>query len=314
MKNDNRLLLEFYEKMLMVRRFEEKVYELAHKDVVRGPVHVCVGEEATAVGTCMAIEKEDYIIPSHRGHGQGLVKGASPERFLAEIIGKETGLCKGRVGSIHFFDKDNNNIGAQGILGAQFPIAVGVGLAIKLKKLNSCVLCFFGDGTSNQGSFYESLNFAALWDLPIIFVCINNLYGMGTPYSRTCNINIHKKGDIFSISSYCVDGNDVLKVYAKMKEIVEMVKKDRKPALIECKTYRWHGHSSWDNRKYRPGEEVEEWLSKDPIKRLKGALISNGIKEEEIESINKNVNNLIKNAEKFALDSKYPIFDISMEC
>lgn len=313
MQYNENFLLELFKKMLLIRNFEEKVYELAKKGVVKGSVHLCIGEEATAVGTVSALNKSDYILPTHRGHGQALTKGADPKRFLAEIIGKEAGLCKGRAGSMHTFDKDNNNMGAQGILGAQFPISIGVGLAIQLKKLNSVVLCFFGDGTSNQGTFYESLNFADIWNLPIIFVCVNNLYGMGTHYSKTSNVSIHKKASIFNFLTETADGNDVEDVYYKTKDLVSKVKNNKRPALIECYTYRWMGHSAFDNRQYRPKEEIDKWKKLDPIKRLQKKMLENNIEVKKIEYIKDEVKNIIDEAEKFALESNYPIFDVSME-
>lgn len=305
MKEDKKLLKTFLEKMLLVRQFEYKVYDFATKGIVFGSVHLCIGEEATAVGSCIDLKSEDYILTTHRGHGQALTKGADPDKFLAEIIGRETGLCKGRVGSMHAFDKDNNNLGAQGILGAQFPIAVGVGLALKLKKSKNIIACYLGDGTSNQGTFYEALNIADLWDLPIFFVCINNLYGMGTHYNKTSNIDIFKKAKSFNIITETVDGNDVEEVYKKSKKLISMIRKDRRPALLECYTYRWFGHSAFDNRPYRPKAEIDEWKTKDPIKSLEKKMLKNDISKEEIESIKNNINKKIEEAAKFALDSKY---------
>ena len=310
---DKDLSLKLLEKMLLTRKFEEKVYDLAKKGVVHGSVHLCIGEEATAAGTVLALDKSDYIMPTHRGHGQALAKGADPKKFLAEIIAKETGLCKGRVGSMHTYDRENNNLGAQGILGAQFPISIGVGLSIKLKKLDSVVMCSFGDGTSNQGTFFEGLNFADIWDLPIVFVCVNNLYGMGTHYSDTCNISINQKAKIFNIITETADGNDVEEVYLKTKKLVSKVKKEKRPALIECYTYRWLGHSAFDNRPYRPKEEVKKWKKLDPIKRYIDKLKKNNIEDSKIKSVKEKVDKIIAEAEKFALASDYPTFDDSME-
>ncbi len=313
MKITNKLLLELFEKMVLVRSFERKIYDLATRSIVHGSVHLCIGEEAASVGTTMPLEDRDYILPTHRGHGQGLAKGADPDTFLAEIIGREKGLCKGRVGSMHFFDKKNNNLGAQGILGAQFPISVGVGLAIKLQKMDSVAAVYFGDGTSNQGTFFEALNFADLWDLPIIFVCINNFYGMGTHYKDTCNACVHKKAEIFNMDIETADGNDVKEVYQKMSGLVKKVRKKKRPALIECYTYRFLGHSAFDNRPYRPKEEVKEWKSKDPIKRTEEELIEKGVSKEEIENIKNKVEESIKQSEDFALNADFPVYDPSME-
>ena len=259
MKYDERLLMTFLEKMYLIRKFEMKVYEFAERGLVFGSTHLCIGEEATAVGTIMNLKEKDYIIATHRGHGQELMKGTGVKEMMAEMIGKETGICKGRVGSMHIADKSVNNLGAQGIIGASFPISIGVGLAIKLKGLDRILMSFFGDGASNQGNFYESLNFADMWKLPIIFVCINNLYGMGTHYDNTCNIEIHKKASLFKISSMVADGNDVVEVYEKTKEIMEIMKKKKCSALLELRTYRTIGHSAFDRHPYRTKEEIEEW-------------------------------------------------------
>jgi pyruvate dehydrogenase E1 component alpha subunit len=312
MKISKEKKLELYEKMLLIRQFERKIYEFATTGVVRGSVHLCIGEEASAAGTVSSAKKDDYILPTHRGHGQGLAHGTDPNKFLAEIIGKETGLCKGRVGSMHFFDKERNNLGAQGILGAQFPIALGVGKAIKNKKADSCVLCFFGDGTSNQGTFYESLNIASLWGLPIFFVCINNLYGMGTHYDDTSKVSVVEKAETFGLMTKVVDGNDVEEVYSNSLKLIDHVRKKSEPALIECKTYRWMGHSAFDNRPYRPKEEVKKWKEQDPIKKYKAKLLKDGIDEKEIKQREDAVDKVISDAADFALKSDYPEFDDSM--
>jgi acetoin:2,6-dichlorophenolindophenol oxidoreductase subunit alpha len=234
--------LEFFKKMLLVRQFEYKIVEFARSGKIFGSVHLCVGEEASAVGSGSVLKKEDYLLPTHRGHGQAIAKGTDVNRLLAEIAAKETGLCKGRVGSMHFFDKENNIVGSQGVLGAQFPIAIGLGLAINLRKEKGIAACYFGDGTSNQGLFYESMNFADIWSLPILYICTNNLYGMGTHYSKTSKVDIFEKAKLFKIKTDTADGNDVEEVYEKTLNLSEYVRKERKPALIELYTYRWLGH------------------------------------------------------------------------
>jgi TPP-dependent pyruvate/acetoin dehydrogenase alpha subunit len=303
------LLLTFYEKMLLARAFENTLFELAKKGTVRGSVHFGIGEEATSVGTCMAISPHDYILPTHRGHGQELAKGTDPGRLLAEIIGKETGVCGGRGGTMHVFDRQVNNLGSQGILGAQFPISIGVGLAIKLQEIqNTTVLCYFGDGTSNIGTFYEVLNISCLWSLPIVFVCVNNGYGMGTRYEQSCTAEICRKAELFGMLTACVDGNDIEQVYARTKEIVTVVKSEMKPALIELRTYRIMGHSAFDTRPYRTGEEVEEWKKKDPIDRLLKRLAEERVDRTALQAIEERVAARIIEAEKFALDSAYPAY------
>jgi TPP-dependent pyruvate/acetoin dehydrogenase alpha subunit len=314
MKYDEQLLLTFLEKMYLVRRFEQKVYEFAEKGLVFGSTHLGIGEEATSVGTILNLNKDDYMIATHRGHGQELMKGTSVDAMMAEMIGKETGICKGRVGSMHVTDRAVNNLGAQGIIGATFPISVGVGLAIKLKNLGSQILMsFFGDGSTNQGNFYESLNFADIWKVPVLFVCVNNLYGMGTQYCRTCNIEIHKKAQFFNIESDIADGNDVTEVYEKTKKLVDMVRTHRRSALLELRTYRTSGHSAFDRHPYRTKEEIEEWKKLDPIIRVEEKLKSAGTNEQKIANVKKKVDAIIEQAGKFALESSYPKFDISME-
>jgi pyruvate dehydrogenase E1 component alpha subunit len=314
MKYDEQLLLTFLEKMYLIRRFEQKVYEFAERGLVFGSTHLGIGEEATAVGTIMNLRQDDYIIATHRGHGQELMKGTGVSQMMAEMIGKETGICKGRVGSMHVVDKSVNNLGAQGIIGASFPISIGVGLAIKLKNLGDRILMsFFGDGSTNQGNFYESLNFADLWKVPVLFICVNNLYGMGTHYCRTCNIEVYKKANFFNIASDVADGNDVVEVYEKTGKLVEMVRKERCTALLELRTYRTIGHSAFDKHPYRTKEEIEEWKKLDPIKRVEEKLYNAGTSEQKIKDVKKKVDDIIEDASKFALESKYPQFDMSME-
>jgi TPP-dependent pyruvate/acetoin dehydrogenase alpha subunit len=310
---DRNILIELYKKLVLARLFEERVYKLINEGIVLGSVHLSIGEEASAVGTISALAENDYILPTHRGHAQVLSKGADPKIVLAELAGKETGFSKGICGSIHLFDKSTNNLGSNGIVGAQFPIAVGAGLAIRHKKLDSVVACFFGDGASNQGWFYELLNLASLWSLPVILVCINNLYGMGMAYNKTSIINVHEKAQAFKIKSVIADGNDIEDVYIKAKEIIDYSKKEKKPSFIECLTYRYMGHSSHDSRPYRPVEEIAQWKAKDPVKRAYDELFNAGVPQDMLEDIKKDVIEVIDNAEKFAKDSKFAEFEDSMQ-
>jgi len=313
MNIENNLLLEFFAKLFLCRRFEEKVYQLILDGVVLGSVHLSLGEEAAAVGTIGALEKSDYILPTHRGHCQHLAKGADPNRLMAELACKESGYCRGNSGSIHIFDKENNNLGSNGIIGAQFPIAVGVGRAIKYKKMKDCVACFTGDGATNQGWFYELLNLASLWSLPVIIICVNNLYGMGTPYCNTSLVSVNEKPRLFKIRSEVVDGNDVEAIYLIMKELVYLAKTEGKPALLECLTYRWMGHSAFDQRPYRPKEEIAKWKSMDPVKRAENKLRQRGVNSKVIDEIKDKVNNQVEEAADFAIKSKFPEFDTSMQ-
>jgi len=308
------LFLTFFEKMYLIRRFEQKVYEFAERGLVFGSTHLEVGEEATAVGTLLNINKEDYLIATHRGHGQELLKGTDVKNMMAEMIGKDAGVCGGRVGSMHVADASVNNLGAQGIIGASFPISVGVGLALNLLgDKEKILISFFGDGASNQGNFYESLNMADLWSVPVFFVCVNNQYGMGTAYCSTCNIEIHKKASLFNIKSDYEDGNDVEKVYHKSKELIDYVRTKRLPALLELKTYRTIGHSAFDKHPYRTKEEIEDWKKKDPIKRIEATLTSNGVPLDTIDDIKKKVEAQIQDAADFAIKSEYPAYTDALE-
>ncbi len=308
------LLMLFLEKMLLIRHFELKIAEFARKGIFRGSIHFSMGEEATAVGSCLALEAHDYILPTHRGHGQELAKGCDPSRLMAEIVGKSTGLCKGRGGTLHIFDREHNILGAQAILGAQFPIAIGVGLAIKLQGLEgTTVLCFAGDGTTNTGTFYEALSAARLWGLPIVFVCVNNVYAMGTKYEETCGTEIVDKGKAFQMPSVALDGNDVQQVYLAMKDVVHRVKRESAPALVELRTYRLSGHSVNDRHVYRSEEEVESWRKKDPIDRLTGELLRRQVSGEQIEAARQQALAVVAEAEKFALQSPYPEWDERMQ-
>ena len=308
-------LVEIYKQMLKIRFFEEKVFDLYAQNLVPGTIHLYLGEEAVAVGVCNALRKDDYITSTHRGHGHCIAKGAELKRTMAEILGKRTGYCKGKGGSMHIADFSICMLGATAVVGAGLPIAVGAGLSAKLRKTDQVVACFFGEGASNQGTFHESINMASTWKLPVIFVCENNLYAMGTRQSRVMNIeNIADRAVAYGIPGEVVDGNDVLAVYEATQKAVERARNDEGPTLIECKTYRHKGHSRVDPAKYRPREEVEEWLAKDPIKRFKEKLLqTNTLTESEIQQIEKEVSDEIEEAVKFAMESPYPAPEEALE-
>ena len=308
-------LVGMLSKMLEIRFFEEKVFELYAQNLVPGTIHLYLGEEAVAVGVCTALNKDDYITSTHRGHGHCIAKGADLNRTMAEILGKKTGYCKGKGGSMHIADFSISMLGATAVVGAGLPIAVGAGLSVKLRKTDQVVACFFGEGASNQGTFHESINMASTWKLPVIFVCENNLYAMGTRQSTVMNIeNIADRAVAYGILGAVVDGNDVLAVYETAQKAVERARKGEGPTLIECKTYRHKGHSRVDPAKYRPKEEVEEWLAKDPIKRFKEKLLqTNTLTESEIQRIEKEVSNEIEEAVRFAMESPYPAPEEALE-
>jgi len=301
-------LIEMYRMMVKIRLFEEKVFELYAQNLVPGTIHLYTGQEAVAVGVCSALRKDDYITSTHRGHGHCIAKGADVKRVMAEILGKKTGYCKGKGGSMHIADFSIGVLGATAVVGAGIPIAAGVGLSIKLKKTDQVVACFFGDGASNQGTFHEGINMAAIWQLPVIFVCENNLYAMGTRQSLVMRIeNIADRSAAYGIPGVVVDGNDVLAVYEAAFKAAERGRKGEGPTLIECRTYRHRGHSRVDPAKYRPREEVEAWLAKDPIKRFREKLIqSNILTDIEIQQIGREVAAEIEEAVKYAMESPYP--------
>jgi acetoin:2,6-dichlorophenolindophenol oxidoreductase subunit alpha len=294
--------------MMEVRYFEEKVFDLYGQNLVPGTIHLYAGEEAVAVGVCSALRKDDSITSTHRGHGHCLAKGADPKRTMAEILGKKTGYCKGKGGSMHIADFNVGMLGATAVVGAGLPIAVGAGLSAKLRKTDQVTVCFFGEGASNQGTFHESLNLASAWSLPVVFVCENNLYAMGTRQSKIMKVqNVADRASGYGIPGVTVDGNDVLEVYSAARDAVERARKGGGPTLLECKTYRRRGHSRVDPAKYRPKQEVEEWLVKDPINRLKErALQEQILTKEEIESIEKEASAKIEEAVKFAVESPFP--------
>ncbi len=301
-------IVAMYKKMFEIRSFEERVFELYAQNLVPGTIHLYVGEEAVAVGVCSKLTKRDYIISTHRGHGHCIAKGADPKKIMAEILGRKTGYCKGKGGSMHIADFNVGMLGATAVVGAGLPIAVGAGLSIKLKGRNTVAVCFFGDGASNQGTFHEAMNMAAIWKLPVIFVCENNIYAMGTRQSDVMlPENISDRAASYGIPGVTVDGNDVLAVYKAADKAMERARNGEGPTLIECKTYRQKGHSRIDPAKYRPKEEVREWLGRDPIERLKRKILETEfVTEAEIQQIEKGVSEEIEEAIKYAMDSPYP--------
>jgi len=308
-------LSEMYKKMLEIRYFEEKVFELYGQNLVPGTIHLYAGEEAVAVGVCSGLRKDDYITSTHRGHGHCIAKGADLKRTMAEILGKKTGYCKGKGGSMHIADFNIGMLGATAVVGAGLPIAVGAGLSAKLRKTDQVVACFFGEGASNQGTFHESINMASAWSLPVIFVCENNLYAMGTRQSRIMNIeNIADRAAAYGIPGVTVDGNDVLAVFEASQKAVDQARSGAGPTLIECKTYRHKGHSRVDPAKYRPKEEVEQWLANDPLKRFRTTLQQNeNFSQAEVQKIEENVAAEIEQAVKFAVESPYPAPEEALE-
>ncbi len=299
--------IDMFKKMLEIRKFEEKVYDLFTQNLIPGTMHLYTGEEAVAVGVCAALGPHDFITSTHRGHGHCIAKGASLKKMMAELFGKRTGYCKGKGGSMHITDKSSGMLGANAVVGGAIPIAVGAGLSCKLKYPDRMVACFFGDGASNQGTFHEGINLAAVWNLPVLFVCENNLYAMGTRKSMVMKIeNISERARSYGIPGVTVDGNDVLAVYGAARKAAERAKNEEGPTLLECKTYRHRGHSRFDPATYRPPEEVNEWMERDPLMVFKKTLLQKGIPEEFFQKIIDQVNTEIEEAVTYAQESPLP--------
>ena len=301
-------LVTMYRKMLEIRRFEEKVWHLFGRNLIPGTLHLYIGEEAVAVGVCANLKIDDYITSTHRGHGHCIAKGADLKKTMAEILGKKTGYCKGKGGSMHVADAALGNLGATAVVGSAIPIAVGAALSCQLRGTKQVVACFFGDGASNNGTFHEALNMAAIWRLPVLFVCENNLYAMGTRISNVTAIeNIADRASAYGMPGVIVDGNDVIEVYRAAKEAVDRARNGGGPTLIECKTYRHKGHSRFDPAKYRPPDEVEEWMKKDPILRFRNTLIEEGVlTEKQADEIDRQITETVEEAAQFAVKSPYP--------
>ncbi|MGB9679441.1 MAG: pyruvate dehydrogenase (acetyl-transferring) E1 component subunit alpha [Thermoanaerobacteraceae bacterium] len=301
-------LLWMYKKMVEIRKFELKVDELFKKNLIWGTCHLYVGEEATAVGACGALDAADYITSTHRGHGHTIAKGADLKKMMAELLGKETGYCKGRGGSMHIVDVSTGNLGANGIVAGGIPIATGAGLASKIRKDGKATICFFGDGAANEGAFHESLNMAGIWKLPVIYICENNQYGMSNPVKKSTAVkDIAQRAVSYNMPGEIVDGNDVIEVYETVRRAVERAKNGEGATLIESKTYRWMGHSKSDPRVYRTREEEEEWKKKDPIKRLADKIKQeNIVTQEELNQIEEEVEKEIEEAYQYAIKSEEP--------
>jgi len=308
-------LIHMYKTMKRIREFENKAGELFAEGSIPGFVHLYIGEEAVATGVCANLKDSDFITSTHRGHGHIVAKGGDLKYMFAELFGKATGYCKGKGGSMHIADADKGILGANGIVGAGHNIAVGAGLTAKYKGADQVCVCFFGDGSTNQGTFHESLNLASIWKLPVIFVCENNLYGISMHQSRHQAIqDVADRAVAYNIPGVVVDGNDVLAVYETAKEAIERARNGQGPTLIECKTYRHRGHFEGDPVVYRDEEEVKEWLAKDPIPRLINYMLDNDIvTEEDIKKIDEEVDAEIKEAIKFAEESPYPPLEAAVE-
>jgi len=300
-------LIDMLARMWEIRSFEEKVAYFFARGMVHGTTHLSVGQEASAVGSIAVLNNEDLITSTHRGHGHTIAKGIDLGKMMAELLGRENGYCKGKGGSMHIVDLTRGNLGANGIVGGGIPIAVGAALSLKMRKLDQIVICYFGDGALNEGSFHEAVNMAAVWDLPVIFICEDNQYGMSMSRHKSIKINdLSERAKAYGIPGISVDGNDLFAVYETTKKAKEYVKKSG-PYLIINETYRHMGHSKSDANKYRTREEIAEWKEKDPILRFQNFLIEhNYLTAREIEAIEAKAREAIEEAVKFAENSPQP--------
>jgi TPP-dependent pyruvate/acetoin dehydrogenase alpha subunit len=302
--------IRMFRRMVMIRLFEEQVNELYTRALMPGLAHLYVGEEAVAVGICEALRPTDYITSTHRGHGHCLAKGASPDRMFAELLGKEAGYCRGKGGSMHIADPATGNLGANAIVGGSTGIATGAALSSKRLGTGQVAVCFFGEGALGQGVLYEVMNLAALWKLPVIYVCENNLYTEYTHYSETTAGDILARGTAFGVQAEAVDGQDVRAVNATAQKLVDRARKGEGPAFLLCNTYRYTGHHVGDiNREYyRSKQEEQEWKTKrDPIKNLVDWLITEKLADSaSFTAIETEVRAEMKSAVEFAIAAPYP--------
>ncbi len=305
--------IRMYRRMVMIRLFEEQVNELYTRALMPGLAHLYVGEEAVAVGICEALKPSDYITSTHRGHGHCVAKGASPDRMFAELLGKEAGYCRGKGGSMHIADPATGNLGANAIVGGSAGIATGAALSSKRLGTGQVAVCFFGEGALGQGVLYEVMNLAALWKLPVIYVCENNLYTEYTHYSETTAGDILSRGTAFGVHAESVDGQDVRAVHATAQKLVDRARKGEGPAFLLCNTYRYTGHHVGDiNREYyRSKQEEQMWKTeRDPIKNFGAWLIDQKIADAaKLQAIENEVRAEMKAAVEFAIAAPYPTID-----
>lgn len=305
------ILIDLFHKMVLIRRFEEMIVSVYSAQDMKTPVHLYIGQEAVAAGVCANLKKEDYIFSTHRNHGHCLAKGVDPKILYAEFYGRITGCCKGKGGSMHSAIPECGIPGTSAIVGGGIPIAVGASLAIKMKGSDRVSVAFFGDGAVDEGTFYESLNFASLKQLPVVFICENNFYATNSHLSvRQPYDNILKRVECFRIPSIQIDGNDVLAVYHSARKAIQRAREGKGPTFIECRTYRWKSHVGPDfdfEKGFRPKEELEMWMKRCPVARYKDYLIENQIiNETGYKDMIKQIDAEIEYALKFAKESPFP--------
>ena len=301
-------LVWMLQKMCEIRYFEEKAEEMYVRGLVHGTMHLSIGQEASSVGSIAALRPDDLIIHHHRGHGHTIAKGADITLMMAEFLGKEPGYCRGRGGSMHIADIPGGNLGATGVVGSGIPTSVGIALALKMRHSDQVLLSYFGDGAANLGEFHESLNMAAIWKLPVVFICENNQYGMSGPADKMTSVKpISVRAVAYGIPGETVDGNDVLAVCRATGKAIEWARSGQGPSLIENVTYRWRGHSKSDRNVYRTPEEIESWKQRCPIRHLKQVLQETGVlSAEEAESVDRQAKTTIDRAAEEALKLPEP--------
>jgi len=305
---DKEKLVWMFRTMTRIRRFEERVAREFADGNIPGSVHLYIGEEAVATGAIAHLKKEDYIMSTHRGHGHLIAKGGETDKMMAELFAKKTGYCLGKGGSMHIANLDIGMLGAAGIVGSGIPIATGAGLSAVMRGTDQVTIAFFGDGASNIGRFHEGINLASVWKLPVIFICENNLWAVSVPTSTSLNIpNIADRAVGYGIPGIVVDGMDVLAVYETAGEAIARARNGQGPTLIEAKTYRYRGHFEGDSGTYRPKEEIEHWMQRDPIKNYREKLIEMKVlTQKQAEDIDKEALAEIEAAVKFAQESPFP--------
>jgi TPP-dependent pyruvate/acetoin dehydrogenase alpha subunit len=298
--------------MWAIRRFEEAVDEMFARGLLYGTMHLSIGQEASATGACLALRDDDVITSTHRGHGHCIAKGADLGRMMAELLARDTGYCRGRGGSMHIADVSKGNLGANGIVAGGIPIAVGAGLALKMAGSDKVALSFFGDGATSEGAFHESVNLAAIWDLPVVFVCENNHYGMSMSVEEVSRLErVADRAAGYGIPGVSVDGNDVQEVYQAAAEAVAHARAGRGPTLVEAVTYRWKGHSKSDQNLYRTREEIESWRERDPIDRFEQAVLeAKTLDEAEIRQLRDQARDAVREAVRVGQTGPPPSTDL----
>lgn len=301
-------LLEMYRMMVLIREFEEQVRSAYLGGKVPGMTHLCSGQEATAVGVCAALERDDLIASHHRGHGHCLAKGAGADRLMAEILGRADGCCGGRSGTLHLYDAAHGNLGTNGIVGGGIPLATGAALSAKVRGTRQVAIAYFGDGALNQGITQECMNMASLWKLPVIYVCENNGYGEFTAMETvTAGASLPARGEVLDIPSKTVDGMDVLAVYSAAAQALARARAGEGPSFLICNTYRYGGHHVTDRQDYKSAEEIAQWRARDPIDRLRRYLLEQGVADAQaIDALHASVLGVVSEAHAFALASPEP--------